>query len=95
NFNQLIKIKHTAFHKKVDLTMSEADKQDYCRTYIVFPSTVYSITKTFLVDAGLQNSYLSQIPMLIKASVNRVGAGMVRKGLALKLHVYINDCQSL
>lgn len=69
----------------------------YARTYVVLPSTVYGIAKTPLVDAGVQNPYSMQIPLLIKAALDRGRAGMVGKGLALKPNVHIDEgvCSSI
>jgi hypothetical protein len=52
----------------------------YVRTYIVLPGTIWGIAKNPLVDAGIMNPISQQIPGLIRASLDRGQAGMVRKG---------------
>ena len=65
----------------------------YCRTYIVIPSTIYTVAEGPLADAGIQNKHSHQIPALIRASLARGQAGMVGKGLALWLDVHLDDRQ--
>ena len=65
--------------------------EGYARTYIILPSTIYGLAKNQLVDAGIQNPFSIQIPLLIKASLGRGRAGMVGKGLALWPDVHIDD----
>jgi hypothetical protein len=65
----------------------------YCRTYIVLPSSIYSLASNPLVDAGIQNPHSVAIPWLIKASLDRGRAGVVGKGAALWPNVHIDDSQ--
>jgi hypothetical protein len=57
------------------------------------PSTIYGVASNPLVDAGIQNPHSIQIPLLIKASLDRGRAGMVGKGAALWPDVHIDDGQ--
>ncbi|EKM58500.1 uncharacterized protein PHACADRAFT_193621 [Phanerochaete carnosa HHB-10118-sp] len=95
NFEQIANIKPTAMHRDVDNAIFEADKQGYLRAYIILPSTIYGIEKNPLVDAGIQNPFSIQIPMLIKASLARGRAGMVGKGLPFWPDVHIDDVADL
>ncbi|GJE96185.1 NAD(P)-binding protein [Phanerochaete sordida] len=95
DFEQIANIKPEALHRNVDNAIFEADKDGYCRTYIILPSTIYGIAQNHLVDAGIQNPYSIQIPMVIKASLGRGRAGMVGKGLALWPNVHIEDVSDL
>ncbi|KAJ3558023.1 hypothetical protein NM688_g1161 [Phlebia brevispora] len=67
----------------------------YIKVYIILPSTVYGVATNALVDAGIQNAYSMQIPMLIKGSLRRGQAGMVGKGLPLWNDVHIDNCADL
>lgn len=95
NFEQIANIKPEALHRNVDNAIFEADKEGYCRAYIILPSTIYGIAKNALVDAGIQNPHSIQIPLVIKASLDRGRAGVVGKGLALWPDVHIEDVSDL
>ena len=74
--------------------MIEADAVDgYVRSHIILPSTIYGIAKHELVDAGISNPYSIQIPLLVRAALDRKRAGMVGKGKSLWREVHIDDCE--
>ena len=63
----------------------------YVKTYIVLPGTIYGLASGPLVDSGLQNSRSSQIPRLIKLSLDRGRAGMVGQGKNIWPNVHITE----
>jgi len=65
----------------------------YVRTYIIAPSTIYGHATGRLVDLGIQNKSSIQIPILIKASLDRGQGGMVGEGKNLWPNVHIDDSQ--
>ncbi|KAJ3511866.1 hypothetical protein NMY22_g15510 [Coprinellus aureogranulatus] len=82
-------------HREVDLTLVDADKQGYVRTYIILPTLVYGKAIGPLVDAGLQNSRSRHIPQLVEAALSRGRAGFFGKGANIWCHVHIMDLASL
>ncbi|KAF9524906.1 hypothetical protein CPB83DRAFT_860441 [Crepidotus variabilis] len=95
NVAQIESIPDTAPNRKVELTLVNADKEGYVRTYIVVPSTIYGTPTGVLVDQGLQNPFSLQVPGLIKASANRGRAGMVGQGKNIWPNVHIDDVAQL
>ncbi|KIP10506.1 hypothetical protein PHLGIDRAFT_33875 [Phlebiopsis gigantea 11061_1 CR5-6] len=91
DFEQVANIDPAAFHRNVDSAIFDADREGYCRAYIVIPSTIYTVAKGPLVDAGIQKKHSHQIPALIRASLARGQAGVVGKGLALWPDVHLDD----
>jgi hypothetical protein len=63
----------------------------YVRVYIILPSTIYGLATGRLVDLGIQNPHSIQVPMLIKASIDRGRAGVVGEGKNLWPDVNIED----
>ncbi|KAJ2922843.1 hypothetical protein H1R20_g14259, partial [Candolleomyces eurysporus] len=93
--SQLKSIPVTQPHRIVDLTIVEADKEGYVKTYIVLPSTIYGRATGPLVDAGLQNPRSQQIPQLVDAALARGRAGFFGKGANIWPNVHILDLASL
>ncbi|KAL0562640.1 hypothetical protein V5O48_019444, partial [Marasmius crinis-equi] len=78
-------------HRHVDLAIVAADKEGYIKSYIILPSTIYSIARGKLFDAGISHPYSQQIPGLIKLSIHRGQAGMVGEGKNIWPNVDIHD----
>ncbi|KAI0331860.1 NAD-P-binding protein [Cubamyces sp. BRFM 1775] len=95
NVEQIKSIPPTALHRNVDLTIVEADQEGYVRSHIILPSTIYGIAKGALFDAGVSNPHSIQIPLVIKASLDRKQAGMIGQGKALWPDVHIDDVADL
>lgn len=70
----------SAFHRKIDLAIYEADKKGWCESYLIFPGTVWGEAKGPVYDKGLAAKHSSQIPGQATASIDRKRAGMVGKG---------------
>ncbi|KAG6375757.1 hypothetical protein JVT61DRAFT_2607 [Boletus reticuloceps] len=84
-------IPDTQFHRNVDLSILNADKEGYLKAYFVCPSTVYGVPSGKLVDLGIQHTRSIQIPMLIGISVARKRAGYVGQGLNIWPAIHIDD----
>ncbi|KAH8117907.1 hypothetical protein DFH11DRAFT_1571372 [Phellopilus nigrolimitatus] len=82
-------------HRPVDVAVVEADKQGYAKTYIILPSTIYAVAKNGLTDAGIQNPHSIQVPLLIRASLDRGQGGMVGLGKNKWPNVHIDDVADL
>lgn len=67
----------------------------YIKSYIILPSTIYSLAKTKLVELGVQNPRSQQVPQLIRAGIRRGQAGVVGKGENVWPNVHIDDSESL
>jgi nucleoside-diphosphate-sugar epimerase len=80
NVKQIESLPDTAPHRKVDLAVVAADKDGYVRTYIVLPSTIYGIATGKLFNLGISNAYSIQVPIAIKASLDRGKGGMIGQG---------------
>ncbi|KAH7928228.1 NAD(P)-binding protein [Leucogyrophana mollusca] len=91
NVEQLETLPDTQPHRNVDLLVIEADKQGYAKTHIILPSTIYSLATGRLVDLGIQNPRSIQIPVLIKAGLERGQGGVVGLGKNLWPNVHIDD----
>lgn len=63
----------------------------YIKSYIILPSTIYSLAKTKLVELGVQNPRSVQMPMLIRAGIRMGQAIVVGKGENRWPDVNIND----
>ncbi|KAL0566873.1 hypothetical protein V5O48_015125 [Marasmius crinis-equi] len=81
--------------RDVDVEVAGADKEGYVRTHIIVPSTIYSIARGPLFEAGISNPHSLQVPLLIKASLNRKQAGMVGKGVNVWPNVDIHELADL
>ncbi|KAI0070526.1 NAD-P-binding protein [Panus rudis PR-1116 ss-1] len=95
NADQMNSLPPTALHRNVDLEVINADKDGYLHSYVILPSTIYGIAKNKLVDAGVMNPHSIQIPIIIKASLDRKQAGVVGKGVAYWPDVHIDDVADL
>ncbi|OBZ72502.1 Uncharacterized protein C2A9.02 [Grifola frondosa] len=95
NVEQIESLPPTAYHRNVDLTIVQADKEGYAKTYIVLPGTIYGIASGPLFDAQISNRHSMQIPALIKASLARKQGAMVGLGKAIWPSVYIDDAADL
>lgn len=63
----------------------------YVRTYIVLPSTIYGLPTGNLYDIGISNQHSIQIPLAIKASLDRGQGGVVGEGKNIWPHVEIHE----
>jgi len=95
NIDQLESLPTTQPHRTVDLSIVNADKEGYVKTYIILPSTIYGIATGALVDAGLQNAHSQQVPRLVNLSLDRGRAGMVGEGKNIWPNVDIHDVTDL
>ncbi|KAL0572608.1 hypothetical protein V5O48_009352 [Marasmius crinis-equi] len=82
-------------HRPVDLAIVAADQEGYIKSYLILPSTIYSIARGKLFDAGISHPYSQIIPGLIKLSVHRGQAGMVGEGKNMWPNVDIHDLADL
>ncbi|EEB92550.1 hypothetical protein MPER_08922, partial [Moniliophthora perniciosa FA553] len=95
NADQIETLPPTQVHRNVDLEIVSADKEGYVKTYIILPSTIYSIAQGPLFAAGISNPHSIQIPAIIKASIDRKRAGMVGAGKNLWPNVDIHELADL
>ncbi|KAI0303684.1 hypothetical protein B0F90DRAFT_1708142 [Multifurca ochricompacta] len=95
NTEQIESLPLTAVHRQVDLDIVAADKEGYVRTYIVLPSTVYGIATGKLFDLKISNAYSIQIPIAIKASLDRGQGGVIGEGKNIWPHVEIHELAEL
>jgi len=79
-----------AFHRKIDLSIYEADKKGWCESYLIFPGTIWSEGKGGVYDIGLSGKHSKQIPQQVESSMDRKRAGMVGKGES----IYYDDAYS-
>ena len=63
----------------------------YIKSYIILPSTIYGIAANALVNEGIQNPYSIQVPVLIRAALDRGQAGTIGAGKNLWPDVDIED----
>jgi len=91
NPEQIESLPDTAPHRPVDLEIVSADKEGYVRTYIVLPPTVYGIATGKLRDLGISNPHSIQIPIAIKASLDRGQGGVIGEGKNIWPHVEIHE----
>jgi hypothetical protein len=55
------------------------------------PSAVYGLATGRPVDLGIQNTQSMQIPMLVKAALDRGRAGMIGAGKNIWPHVEVHE----
>ncbi|KAJ8072715.1 hypothetical protein PM082_016274 [Marasmius tenuissimus] len=67
----------------------------YIRSYIILPSTIYSIAQGPLYEARISNPHSIQVPALIKAAIDRRQAGMVGNGVNVWPNVDIHELADL
>jgi len=85
----------TQLHRNVDLAILAADRNSHIRSFIIFPSTIYGLSKGELIDKGIGNNHSLQMPALIRASIDRGQAGMVGEGKNIWPNVHIHDVADL
>jgi hypothetical protein len=73
-------LSESAFHRKIDLAIYEADKKGWCESYLIFPGTVWGEGRGGVYDKGLAAKHSSQIPQQAESSIDRKKPGMVGKG---------------
>jgi len=95
NADVMEQIPEERIHRNVDLAIVEADKKGDVNSYIVLPSTIYGIAQNRLVDLGIQNPRSQQIPLLVRASLDRKQGGMVGEGKNVWPNVHIDDVTDL
>ncbi|KAH9003177.1 hypothetical protein EDB86DRAFT_3117868 [Lactarius hatsudake] len=98
---QIESLPDTAFHRLVDLEVVAADKEGtkfremcdtgYVRTYIVLPSTIYGIATGKLFDLGISHAHSIQLPVAIKASVDRGQGGVIGEGKNIWPNVEVHE----
>jgi hypothetical protein len=78
----------SAFHRKIDISIYEADKKGWCKSYLIFPGTIWGEGRGGVYDIGLAGKHSKQIPQQVESSIPRKQAGMVGKGeLIFFLHM--------
>jgi small basic protein len=78
------------------LRRSELTRQTgYVRTYIVLPSTIYGIASGKLFDLGISNAHSIQVPVAIKASLDRGQGGVIGEGKNIWPNVEIHEREFL
>ncbi|KAI9463255.1 hypothetical protein BJY52DRAFT_1350476 [Lactarius psammicola] len=91
NTEQIESLPDTAAHRLIDLEVVAADKDGYVRTYIVLPSTIYGIATGKLFDLGISHAHSIQVPVAIKASLDRGQGGMIGEGKNIWPNVEIHE----
>jgi len=91
NSEQIESLPETALHRLVDLEVVAADKEGYVRTYIVLPPTIYGIPRGKLFDLGIAHRHSIQIPLAIKASLDRGQGGVIGEGKNTWPDVEVNE----
>ncbi|KAI6006832.1 hypothetical protein EDD15DRAFT_2207248 [Pisolithus albus] len=95
NPDQIENLAITQLHRNVDVAIVDADRENYVKTYIILPSTIYALAKTKFVDLGLQNPSSLQIPQLIRAGLLKGQGGVVGKGENIWPNVHVDDIADL
>ncbi|THU82132.1 NAD-binding protein [Dendrothele bispora CBS 962.96] len=97
NPDQIETIAPTQPHRNVDLEILAADTENYVKTYIVLPSTVYGIASGPLFDAEISNRHSVQVPALIKAAFARTPpqGGTIGEGKNVWPNVEIHELADL
>ncbi|KAJ8072687.1 hypothetical protein PM082_016246 [Marasmius tenuissimus] len=95
NVSQIESLPPSQPHRHVDLAIVAGDKEGYIKSYIILPSTIYSIAHGKLFEVGISHSQSQQIPNLIKRGVQRGRAGMVGEGKNIWPNVDIHDLADL
>ncbi|KAF5367931.1 hypothetical protein D9758_004347 [Tetrapyrgos nigripes] len=73
-----------------------ADKlEGYIRSYIILPPTVYGIATGPIFEAGISNPHSTQIPILLRASMDRRRGGMIGMGKNVWPNVEIHELAEL
>ncbi|KAI6012080.1 hypothetical protein BKA83DRAFT_676974 [Pisolithus microcarpus] len=95
NPDQIETLAITQLHRNVDVAIVDADRENYVKTYVILPSTIYALAKTKFVDLGLQNPSSLQIPQLIRAGLLKGQGGVVGKGENVWPNVHVDDVADL
>jgi NAD(P)-dependent dehydrogenase (short-subunit alcohol dehydrogenase family) len=82
-------------HRAIDLLVVNAGEEGYVKSYLIVPSTIYGIAKHSIAQAGLANKQSIQIPLLIKAALQRGRAGHVGEGKNIWPNVSLEDGENL
>ncbi|GJJ11962.1 hypothetical protein Clacol_006200 [Clathrus columnatus] len=69
-----------ALHRNVDLLVLAASS-NLIKTHIISPSTVYGLADNVFVQRGISNKSSVQVPLLIRAGIDRQQGGVEGKGL--------------
>ncbi|KAH9052952.1 hypothetical protein EDB83DRAFT_1181456 [Lactarius deliciosus] len=88
---QIESLPDTAAHRLVDREVVAADKEGYVRTYIVLPSTIYGIATGKLFDLGISHAHSIQLPVAIKASLDRGQGGVIGEGKNIWPNVEVHE----
>ncbi|KAH9168824.1 hypothetical protein EDB89DRAFT_1855069 [Lactarius sanguifluus] len=91
NPEQIESISDTAAHRLVDREVVAADKEGYVRTYIVLPSTIYGIAIGKLFDLGISHAHSIQLPVAIRASLDRGQGGVIGEGKNIWPNVEVHE----
>jgi hypothetical protein len=73
------------------LTLLPGYGTGYVRTYVVLPSTIYGIPRGKLFDLGIAHRQSIQIPLAIRASLDRGQGGVIGEGKNIWPHVEVNE----
>ncbi|GBE88351.1 hypothetical protein SCP_1301660 [Sparassis crispa] len=93
--DQIETLSPTQMHRNVDLSIVNADAKGTIKSYIILPSDIYGLASGSLVNAGIMNPHSVQIPLLIKASLDRGRGGMVGEGKNIWPNVHIDEVADL
>ncbi|KAJ7101856.1 NAD-binding protein [Mycena crocata] len=93
--DQIETLAPTQPHRPVDLVITAADAEGYVKTYIVVPGAIYGLATGPLVDMGVQNHHSIQIPILVRAAVERGRSGMVGEGKNVWPYAEIHEVADL
>ncbi|KAF9530876.1 hypothetical protein CPB83DRAFT_809745 [Crepidotus variabilis] len=89
---ELDALSDTAIHRPVDLTLINADKEGYVKSYIILPSAVYGSASGILLDKGIQKPHSSDlIAYLGNAAVARGQSGVVGEGKNIWPNIHVED----
>ncbi|KAF9647141.1 NAD(P)-binding protein [Thelephora ganbajun] len=81
----------TQVHRIIDRTIVAAAEEEYARTWIVLPSTVWGLADSIFVKEGLQKPSSQQIPDRIKLNVRLGKAVYIGEGENVWPHVHIDE----
>jgi len=81
----------TQIHRIIDRTIVAAAEEGYVRTWIVLPSTIWSLVDNVFVREGLQKPDSQQIPNRIKLAVKLGKAVYTGEGKNVWPHVHIEE----
>jgi hypothetical protein len=73
----------SAFHRKIDLSIYEADNKGWCESYLIFPGTIWGAGSGGVYDIGLSGKHSKQIPQQVESSMDRKRGWDGREGSVL------------